>query len=101
MSTDQKLTMNEIRGLVAEMNAERGRLERSLLMSEEDAGGDAVAVQTQTAVRRDALVEALRRVRDGTYGVCERCAQQIPFGRLLVMPEVTHCVTCQVRSLAA
>lgn len=97
MNTDGTLTMNEIRWLVLEMNAERGRLDRSLAMSEEELGGGATAVQTQTAARRDALVAALERVRDGTYGVCERCAQYIPYGRLLVMPEVTHCVACQVR----
>ena len=101
MSSDETLTMNEIRWLVTEMNAERGRLDRSLELSEEDRDGGTVTVLTQKEARRDALVEALQRVRDGTYGVCERCAQGIPFGRLLVMPEVTHCVACQVRSLAA
>ena len=97
MSTDRTLTMNEIRWLVSEMNSERGRLERSLAMAEDDASDGTVAVQSQTAARRDALVAALERVRDGTYGVCERCGQDIPFGRLLVMPEVTHCVACQKR----
>ena len=94
MSTDHNLTMNEIRWLVSEMNTERGRLERSLAMAEDDTSGGAVAVQTQTAARRDVLVTALERVRDGTYGVCDRCGQRIPFGRLRVMPEATHCVAC-------
>jgi RNA polymerase-binding transcription factor DksA len=97
MSADRTLTMAEIRWLVSEMNSERGRLERSLAMSEDDASDGAVAVQSQTAARRDALVAALERVRDGTYGVCERCGHDIPFGRLLVIPEVTHCVACQKR----
>lgn len=94
MSTDHNLTMDEIRWLVSEMNTERGRLERSLAISEEDTSGGAVAVQAETAARRDVLMTALQRVRDGTYGVCERCGQCIPFDRLLVMPEVTHCVAC-------
>ena len=94
MNTESALTMNEIRWLVTEMNAERGRLERSLATTDGDAGNGAVAVQTQNSARRDALVAALERVQQGTYGVCEQCGGRIPFGRLLVIPEVTHCVAC-------
>ncbi len=94
MSTVRSLTMSEIRGIVSEMNSERARLERALAVSEDDTGGGATAVQTQNAVRHDALIAALERVRNDTYGTCERCGQHIPVDRLLVMPEVTHCVAC-------
>ncbi len=94
MGTDRNLTMTEIRWLVSEMNSERARLDRALAMSDDEMPGSAVAVETQTAARRDALMAALERVRDDTYGVCERCGRGIPFGRLLVMPEVTYCVAC-------
>jgi len=86
--------MAQIRMLVSEMNSERARLDRSLTMASDDTSSGAVAVQSQAAVRREALVAALDRVRDDTYGVCDRCGKDIPFGRLLVMPEVTHCVGC-------
>lgn len=94
MGTDRPLTMAEIRLLVSEMNSERARLDRSLIISSDDRSGGAVAVQSHAAARREALVAALERVRDDAYGVCERCGKNIPFGRLLVMPEVTHCVGC-------
>ncbi len=97
MRIDSPLTMNEIRSLVSELNSERARLERSLAMLEDDNRGGGTSVQLQTAARRDALMAALDRVRQGAYGVCERCGQGIPFGRLLVMPEVTYCVACQTR----
>jgi RNA polymerase-binding protein DksA len=37
---------------------------------------------------------ALRRVRDGSYGRCERCGQSIAAGRLAARPVTTTCITC-------
>jgi RNA polymerase-binding transcription factor DksA len=39
--------------------------------------------------------QALRRMADGTYGGCERCATRIPLERLEVIPEARFCVPCQ------
>ncbi len=41
-----------------------------------------------------ALAEALERLRDGSYGQCVYCGEPIPAGRLLVIPETTHCLGC-------
>jgi DnaK suppressor protein len=38
---------------------------------------------------------ALERLRDGSYGVCERCATEIGFERLLAYPTATRCLPCQ------
>lgn len=38
--------------------------------------------------------EAVRRLGDGTYGICEACALPIPFQRLEAMPHARRCVTC-------
>lgn len=38
---------------------------------------------------------ALRRIEDGTYGVCETCSKQIPAKRLNVMPHGPLCIKCQ------
>jgi DnaK suppressor protein len=38
---------------------------------------------------------ALRCLKDGTYGICEECQGPIPEKRLRVMPFVRTCVTCQ------
>ena len=46
---------------------------------------------------RTKLVEierALRRMDEGSYGDCEACGSEIPFGRLLVMPETSRCAAC-------
>ncbi len=37
---------------------------------------------------------ALSRISDGTYGICVRCANEIPRGRLEIMPEAAVCVQC-------
>ena len=39
--------------------------------------------------------EALRRIEDGSYGVCEACGQLIRKPRLLNMPFVHTCMECQ------
>ncbi len=39
--------------------------------------------------------EALERIEEGTYGICEECGLKIPEGRLRVMPFARYCITCQ------
>ena len=44
-----------------------------------------------------AIDEALEKIREGTYWVCEECGEEIGGGRLKVMPLAKSCVTCQSR----
>ena len=39
--------------------------------------------------------EALERIVDGEYGVCEECEEEIPLGRLKVLPFARYCVRCK------
>jgi DnaK suppressor protein len=46
---------------------------------------------------REALGEinaALRRINDGSYGLCEQCGAPIPFARLQAMPTARVCAVC-------
>jgi len=45
--------------------------------------------------RATEAVDALRRIRDGTYGICADCRKRIPAARLQAKPEATRCVACQ------
>jgi RNA polymerase-binding transcription factor DksA len=45
--------------------------------------------------RATEAVDALRRIRDGTYGICADCGKRIPAARLQAKPEATRCVACQ------
>jgi RNA polymerase-binding transcription factor DksA len=39
--------------------------------------------------------DALRRMAEGTYGTCKRCAGSIPLERLQILPHARFCVRCQ------
>jgi DnaK suppressor protein len=43
----------------------------------------------------EAIDEALTRVDDGSYGLCEDCGAEIAEGRLQALPFTRLCVTCQ------
>lgn len=45
-------------------------------------------------IRLTLIRNALERLEEGTYGVCEACAGEIPYERLLVFPEATECGSC-------
>jgi DnaK suppressor protein len=38
---------------------------------------------------------ALRRIREGTFGVCEECEEQIHPKRLVAIPWASLCIQCQ------
>ena len=38
---------------------------------------------------------ALRRIREGSFGVCEECEEEIPLKRLTAIPWASLCVQCQ------
>jgi len=55
------------------------------------------ATRSLLVERANRLAEALERLRDGEYGVCQECGEAIAPARLNAMPEVMTCVRCQDR----
>lgn len=47
----------------------------------------------QQELRR--LLEAERKLREGTYGICEECGGEISEARLAALPFAVLCVKCQ------
>lgn len=47
--------------------------------------------------RARVLTNALERLRDGSYGICEECGGTIPEARRRALPGVTTCLPCQAR----
>lgn len=111
MKTVRTLTRRQLQDLEGELHSERARVERSLRSREaadqqgsgeydsadglsSGNGGIGVELQTDTVARLEAIVAALARLADGTYGSCSSCREPIAYGRLLVMPETTLCVAC-------
>ena len=39
--------------------------------------------------------EALLKIKEGEYGICEECEEDIPIGRLKVVPFARYCVKCK------
>ncbi|MFY1705704.1 TraR/DksA family transcriptional regulator [Micromonospora sp. WMMA1923] len=53
----------------------------------------ALVAATRTSIEQ--INGALRRIADGSYGVCEKCAVRIPVARLEALPHARFCVPCQ------
>ena len=53
-----------------------------------------VEMKSETLGRID---EALRRLEEGSYGVCIECGTEIPAVRLRALPFATRCLACQER----
>jgi DnaK suppressor protein len=43
----------------------------------------------------EAIDAALKRIEDGTYGICENGGEQIPLERLEAIPWTTLCIDCK------
>ncbi len=65
-------------------------------MLRELATDEAVCITARPEYSRAAeAIDALRRIHDGTYGICADCCKKIPAARLRAKPEATRCVRCQ------
>jgi len=66
-----------------------------------DGGSDltdadrAQAMLTVATTQRRAVIDALKRLDEGTYGSCVDCGSPVPEGRLEARPEAARCVQCQ------
>ncbi|MDF5756511.1 TraR/DksA family transcriptional regulator [Spongiactinospora sp. TRM90649] len=45
--------------------------------------------------QRGAVMDALKRLEEGSYGRCVDCRKPVPEGRLEARPEASRCVQCQ------
>lgn len=44
---------------------------------------------------RNKIEDALARMEDGTFGICEVCEEEIGFARLEARPVTTLCINCK------
>ena len=57
----------------------------------------AEAILEAAKARRTLVLDALRRLDDGSYGFCVDCGTGVPEGRLEAKPEAARCVKCQAK----
>lgn len=43
------------------------------------------------------MQEAIRRIDDGTFGICDNCGGPISEKRLLARPVTTQCIDCKIK----
>ncbi|HET7632473.1 MAG TPA: TraR/DksA C4-type zinc finger protein [Gemmatimonadaceae bacterium] len=111
------LTRVQLKELQRELQSELARIERTARLdtahgesdswaSDNGAGGGTAVLDSaivtmppsRAAARSAAVREALDRMTRGSYGICMRCAQPIPYARLIAMPETPFCVSCGARA---
>jgi DnaK suppressor protein len=59
-----------------------------------------LALSGQATLAVEEIDDALGRVKDKTYGYCERCFQPIPKPRLRALPYARLCVACKSGGLS-
>jgi DnaK suppressor protein len=116
---ETKLTKKEITDLQARLVEERGELQTQLATLEEDTfattqsemSGDVglddesadagtatferekdLSIEQNVRDLLDKIERALRRIDEGTYGVCERCGKSIEKARIKALPYVDLCI---------
>ncbi len=62
-----------------------------------DSAQDEISSQLAEVESRElaSIENALERMREGQYGVCEGCSCSIPLARLNALPYATLCINCQ------
>jgi len=95
--------------LLEEKNKILSKYEDQEIIKAEDEGATDIADEAnesnerrlmQSLGAKDAAVlrqikYALRRIEEGTYGICAKCGQPIPEKRLELIPYAMFCVPCQ------
>jgi DnaK suppressor protein len=102
---DAATARERLEGMLAELDRSIGVLQGDPVAVREhsaaDAGSDltdadrARAMLTVATTQRRAVVEAIKRLEEGTYGRCVDCRKLVPEGRLEARPEAARCVQCQ------
>lgn len=104
----RKLLIQKREGIVREAKSEIQKFksgERKQLVETVMDDGDLSVIDLsedislkQLSTHRETLIKidaALRKLEDGTYGVCEECGDEISEERLKIMPFAIYCRDCQ------
>ena len=114
MPTNQNTKWDEISAILGQMKEDTLREIQKNLKSGADTlavGDPSGDIYDQASTERDRelglllgdrereklhnIDEALLRIREDEYGICEECDEEIPVGRLKALPFARHCVKCK------
>jgi DnaK suppressor protein len=105
---DLETVEKELRAHLASLRERRGVITKAPERGSGVSFGKRVGDGTTEAVSRltdvgvvdslnateERIERALTKLEQGSYGICDRCGQEIPAGRLQVAPESVLCVAC-------
>ena len=102
LTADRAATLQRIASMSADLAAVAAASVGSNLDDEHDPEGSTIAFEREqlAALRAHAQVhltevdDALARLRDNGYGLCEVCGKAIAEARLAVLPATRTCITC-------
>ncbi|HKK24123.1 MAG TPA: TraR/DksA C4-type zinc finger protein [Gracilimonas sp.] len=73
------------------LDASIGRVSRMDAINNKSINESALRDKTEKLKK---LEKALENSRSENFGICSKCGDEIPFGRLEYMPHTTRCVNC-------
>ncbi|MBI2608807.1 MAG: TraR/DksA C4-type zinc finger protein [Deltaproteobacteria bacterium] len=77
------------------LSDEKGKLDNVDLASIEIDWINSLRIKDRERNLMLKIKQALRRIDDGSFGVCDSCGEEINEKRLLARPVTTHCVECK------
>jgi len=92
-----KARLSELTGRVAEIDSE---IRRPLSADLEEQATDLENQDALEAIENSEIQEihqireALKRISEGTYGICAQCGEEIDPKRLEALPTATRCISC-------
>jgi DnaK suppressor protein len=92
-----KTRLSELTGRVAEIDSE---LRKPLSADSEERATDLENQDALEGIKNSEIQEihqierALKRIAEGTYGVCVQCGADIDPKRLMALPIATRCISC-------
>lgn len=91
----ERLLLNTNDSQVKQGNGTESNLDRGDLAQDYVARERRLALQDVEESQVAQIKEALKRIENGTYGICADCGDTIPPERLEIIPYATLCVNCQ------
>jgi DnaK suppressor protein len=67
-------------------------LDAALATAQDELSSQLAEVESRELAQ---IENALERMRDGQYGLCEGCNEPIPLARLQALPYATECIRCR------
>jgi RNA polymerase-binding transcription factor len=92
-----KARLSELTGRVAEID---GELRKPLSADSEDRATDLenqdalAGIENSENQEIQQIGKALKRIAEGTYGICTQCGADIDPKRLTALPNATRCISC-------